>query len=165
MWQNAGQITMPDADDFGSVTRTFTTSAGERVSKIQTKQGGTLYYSEQEGQLNQQEFSAKSAQRREVRQFAGKEQEETLEEIDVNDLSERYQAEQTYPISGIEPGTVGREQIKQQNMFVGFLLQDDTPDDRVKAAMEYEEMTKRLREANTDEKERKIKDEYNIGGS
>lgn len=152
---------MPDAGDFGDVERTFETQTGEEVSKVRTRRGGVLYYSEREGQISQQEFSSKSSQRREVKLFSTKE----IEDIQDTELSNRYQAEQTFPIGDIEPGSVDREKLKQQNMFVGFLLQDDTPDNRAEAVKEYEEMQKRLREADTQDEIKDIKEDYNIGGT
>lgn len=152
---------MAEADNFGEVERTFRTKDGERVSKVRTSRGGTLYFSEESGQLNQQEYSAKSSQRPEVKEFSTKE----TSEIDTNNLSQRYQAEKTFPIGDLEPGSVQRERVKQQNMFVGFLLSDDTPNDRAEAIKQYEEMQKRLRNADDPSEERDIKDEYNIGGS
>lgn len=152
---------MPQADDFGEVQRTFETSDGERVSKVETSRGGDLFYSEESGQLTQNQYSQKSSQRREVEQFSTKDQ----SDIDVSDLSERYGAEQTYPIGDMEPGTIARERVKQQNMFVGFLLSDDTPSDRIEAVQQYEEMQQRLREADNPAEERDVKEDYNIGGS
>lgn len=152
---------MAEADDFGDVERTFETSDGERVSKVRTSRGGTLYFSEESGQLSQTQYSNKSAQRREVVQFSDNDP----ADVDVNNLSKRYQAESTMPIGDLEPGSVARERMKQQNMFVGFLLSDDTPNDRKEAIQEYEEMQQRLREAGSPEEERDVKADYNIGGS
>lgn len=152
---------MAKADDFGDVERTFTTSDGERVSKVRTRKGGTLFYSEESGQLTQQQYTTKSSQRPEVREFATKDK----SDIEAENFSERYQAEQTGPIGDLPPGSVAREKQKQQNMFVGFLLSDDTPNDRVEAVEQYEEMQKRLRQADNPEEERDIKEDYNIGGS
>lgn len=152
---------MPEAGDFGDVERTFETQRGERVSKVETSIGGTLYYSEERGQINQTEYSNLSSQRREVRIKQTKEQ----EQIESTDLSDTYQAEKTYPIGDLEPGSVERERVKQQNMFVGFLLQDDTPEDRVEAAFEYEEMQQRIRQAGTQDEIEDIKGDYNIGGT
>lgn len=152
---------MPDAGDFGDVERTFETQTGEQVSKVRTRKGGVLYYSEVEGQINQQRFSTKSSQRREVNLFRTKD----IEDIESTELSDRYQTEQTYPIGDLEPGTIDRERVKQQNMFVGFLLQDDTPDNRVEAVREYEEMQQRLRQAESRDEIEDIKGDYNIGGT
>lgn len=152
---------MAEAGDFGDVERTFETESGERVSKVRTRKGGVLYYSEEEGPINQQRYSTKSSQRREVQVF----RDTDPKDVSSDDLSKRYQAEQTFPIGDLEPGSIQRERVKQQNMFVGFLLQDDTPDDRIEAVRQYEEMQKRLREADNEEEMRDIKSDYNIGGT
>lgn len=152
---------MVEADDFGEVQRTFETEGGERVSKIKTQRGGDLYYSEERGQISQSEYSSASSQRREVQTFSQKE----VDEISKNELSERYQATQTGPISDLPPGSVARARQEQKNMFVGFLSKEDTPDDRIEAAKQYEKMVKEIRGAGSEEEIKDIKNDYNIGGS
>lgn len=152
---------MPQAGDFGDVSRTFKTTGGERVSKVETSLGGTLYYSEERGQITQQQYSSLSSQRPEVQAFNQNE----VEDIEAEDLSTRYQAEATKQIGDLPPGSIAREKTKQSNMFVGFLLQDDTPNDRVEAVQQYEQMLMRLRKADTEEEIKDIKDDYNIGGT
>lgn len=157
---------MPDAHDFGDVERTFETQQGERVSKVRTKFGGSLFYSESRGQINQQQYSSLSSQRPEVQMERGIQAGRLeREDIDIDRLSKQYQSEQTFPIGDLEPGSIEREELKQSNMFIGYLLDDETPDNRLDAIREYEEMTQRIRNADSDSEIEDIKGDYNIGGT
>lgn len=143
------------------VLRQFETDDGQTVTKYETSFGGTLYTAEGEGQINQQEYSAKSAQRTVV-QKRDKIEAGTLDE---SELPERYQATSTFPTGGTEPGSAERFELEQKNMFAGYLFAEDTPDDRLQAVEEYTEMQKRLRQADSQAEQREIKEDYNIGGS
>lgn len=84
-------------------------------------------------------------------------------DVDPADLNAPFDADFYEPL-GERSGEV-RERRAEKNRFYGFLAADNTPDDRVAAAVEYERMKRRLERTDDPEQERKIKAAYGIGGS
>lgn len=87
------------------------------------------------------------------------------DDLDRTDMSAPYNVTSYVPSEAFERGSTERERSNEANRFFGFLTAPDTPDDRVEAMKAYDEMVRKLANANNRDEEREIKEQYNIGGS
>jgi hypothetical protein len=139
----------------------FQTLSGSTFSKERTDDGRTVY--RKNGQFTSRQAFA-----------AGKSHTPTSEvkrgtveasEIERTDLNEPFNTTSFTPTEAFDEGSFEREQVVESNRFYGFLQAPDTPNDRVEAALKYQEMKRRLEQSNSAEEDREIKEQYNIGGS
>lgn len=86
-------------------------------------------------------------------------------ELDRTDLNKPFDTTGTVPTQPFDDDSFERQQAAEANRFYGFLTSEETPDDRVEAAIEYQEMKRELEESNSPEEDREIKERYGIGGS
>ena len=86
-------------------------------------------------------------------------------ELDRTDLNKPFDATSYIPTEAFDDDSFEREQVAEANRFYGFLQAEETPDDRVEAALEYQDMVQELDDSNSPEEDREIKERYGIGGS
>ena len=86
-------------------------------------------------------------------------------DLDRTDLNKQFDVSMTVPIQQFDEDSFEREQAGEANAFYGFLQAEETPDDRVEAALEYQDMVRELDDSNSPEEDREIKERYGIGGS
>lgn len=139
----------------------FQTLSGSTFTKERTDDGRTLY--RKDGQFtSRQAYAAGNSHTALSEVNRG-----TVEasEIDRTDLNAPFNATSFTPSEAFDDGSFAREQVVEANRFYGFLQATGTPDDRIEAAQEYQEMKRRLEQSDSPEQDREVKQQYNIGGS
>jgi hypothetical protein len=86
-------------------------------------------------------------------------------DIDRTDLNKPFDTTMTVPTQQFDDDSFERKQAAEANRFYGFLQAEETPDDRVEAALEYQDMKRELENSNSPQEDRDIKDRYGVGGS
>jgi len=144
---------------------TVTTSAGTRYSKKVSSDGRQYHVKHGSGQVKQQSYAAAKSNTTAV-QVLERGNLGGVEALDdVTDLGEEYAAQLTRDVRQYERGSPERKEAADVNRWLGFRYSQDTPDDPIEAAEQYQEMKNRLKEATSERQERDIKRDYNIGGS
>lgn len=139
----------------------FETQAGTTYTKERTESGRTQY--RKNGQFtSSQSFAAGKSHTTTAELKRG-----TIDASDVErtDLNKPYDATAYMPTDAFDDGSYEQQQAREANRFYGFLQAEGTPDDRVEAALEYEQMIRELEQSNSAAQDREIKEQYNIGGS
>jgi len=89
-----------------------------------------------------------------------------LQEVETTDqLGFPYNSRTFKNIDSEDKGSEERKRIQNNNQWLGFLSHENTPEDPMKAAEEYQEMVDRLKGVDDPQRQEEIKEDYNIGGS
>jgi hypothetical protein len=143
------------------ITERFETQSGTTFTKEETEAGNVRY--RKNGTFTSSQSFA-----------AGKSHTPTAEvrrgntdpsDIDRTDLNKPFDATSYIPTEAFDDDSFEREQAAEANRFYGFLQAEETPDDRVEAALEYQDMVRELDDSNSPEEDREIKERYGVGGS
>lgn len=137
------------------------TTGGATYKKKVDAIGRTYHTREGEGRVASTSYAAAASHSAPAAAFSRNE----FEPDTVDDLGHPFSAKATVPVDSFERGSAERERAAEANRWLGFRYDENTPDDPVAAAEEYYKMRKELRDADTPEKEREIKETYGIGGS
>lgn len=143
------------------IIESFETLSGTSFRKEKTESGNTRY--RKDGQFtSSQSFAAGKSHTAlsEVKRGTV-----DANELDTDDLNAPYDATSYIPTEVYDQDSFERQQRIDRNKFEGFLNAPETPDDRIEAALEYQQFIKELENSNSPEQDREIKRKYGLGGS
>lgn len=139
----------------------FETQSGTTFTKEETE-AGNVRYRKDGAFTSAQSFGAGKSHRPTAEVRRGN---TDPSELDRTDLNKPFDATSYIPTEAFDDDSFDRRQAAEANRFYGFLQAEETPDDRVEAALEYQDMVRELDDSNSPEEDREIKERYGVGGS
>lgn len=146
------------------ILKQVTTSSGTTWQRKEDSLGREYTYKEGEGRVADPDSRRFAAAKSHTTLAEYKRGHIDRDEIDRSDLQKPFNTTTTDSVEKYERGSFEREQAAEVNRFFGFLTDNRTPDDRVEAALEYQEFEREIRDKSGKEAE-KVRRKYNIGGS
>jgi len=139
----------------------FETSAGTKVKKVEASDGRVMRFADGTP-IDSRQYGSYKSHKTDTEKF----QRGNLGEVEtVSELGFPYDQSGTTNTEAFPKGSDGRERSRQRNAWLGFYQTEDTPDDKMEAARQYSQMVSELKDANTEDEEDEIRQQYNIGGS
>lgn len=145
----------------GKTLEVFETTSGTRVKKVEASDGRVMRFADGKP-IKPRSYGAYKSHKPDTEHF----KRGNIQDIDsVDELGNEYKYSSTDNTYGYEVGTDERSESTARNQWVGFLMSEETPDDEMEAAKQYNNMLSDLNGENDPEKQEAIKESYNIGGS
>lgn len=139
----------------------FETTGGTTVKKIEASDGRVMRFADGKP-IKSNSYGAYKSHTPES-EWAKR---ENLQHIDnVKELGNEYQYSTTANIANYDRGSDKRLEAADRNRWIGFRTSDKTPDDDLEAAKQYAQMKQELKDIDNPERQREIKEKYNVGGS
>lgn len=139
----------------------FQTTKGTTVKKVEAKDGRVMRFADGKPIKSDSYGAYKSHTPATEKLIRG-----NLKDIDsIEQLGNEYEYKTTVDTSNYPKGSDGRVEAANRNRWIGFKTSDNTPDDPLEAAKEYEKMKQELKDIDDPERQQEIKEKYNIGGS